>query len=41
MTIRRIAILESFVTVGSFDCDCTLQPYLLVATTGMKRETVQ
>jgi hypothetical protein len=23
MTTKKIVILESFVTVGSFDCDCT------------------
>jgi hypothetical protein len=41
MTIERIAILESFTIIGSFDCDCTLQPYLCVTIVGMKRKTLQ
>jgi hypothetical protein len=29
MTTKRTTILESFVPIGSFDCDCTLESFLL------------
>jgi hypothetical protein len=32
MTTKRIAIFESFVIVGSFDCDCTHYVFLAQKT---------
>jgi len=29
LTTKRIIVLESFVTIGSFDYDCTLESFLL------------